>query len=158
MVLPLALTLVAFPAPAEVSLLVCISSPIYLPWVSIGQRSTVFGGIGIRLQELVTALELLMFALDDFNAVDDFHEASLQSFGLLYQGLASIVAHLLNLFAAPARAHGARIAVVVLFLLFLHLDVGAVAGYYDGAARLSAPKTGPRLEGGVDGGHVLFAD
>ena len=53
---------------------------------------------------------------------------------LLYQSLPGILAHLLNFFATPARAHGARITVIVLLLLLLHLDVGAVAGYYDGAA------------------------
>lgn len=185
--LPLPLTLDALPAPVEVSLLVCISSPIYLRAVS--QSSQWRCGEYIRLEKLVAALELLVFVLDNLDAVDNLHEAGLEGFCLssetvslvragtkvknahtnergstvgdsdteggrsvachvrgdaglsylLYQSLASILAHLLNLFATPARAHGARIAVVVLLLFLLHLDVGTVAGYYDGAARLSAP-------------------
>jgi hypothetical protein len=58
---------------------------------------------------------------------------------LLYQSLPSILAHLLDFFATPARAHGPRIAVIVLLLLLLHLDIRAIAGYYDGAAGFPAP-------------------
>jgi hypothetical protein len=50
----------------------------------------------------------------------------------LYQCFSCILAHLLDLFAAPAGAHGPGIAVVI--LLFLHLDIRTVARYYDGAA------------------------
>ena len=64
---------------------------------------------------------------------------------LLDEGLAGVLAHLLNLLAAPARAHGAGVAIVV--LLLLELDVGAVARNDDGAARLSASEA--RAHGGV---------
>jgi len=80
-----------------------------------------------------------MLVLDYFYAIHYLHEAGLQGFCLFYQGLVSILAHLLDFFATPARAHGPRIAVIVLLLLLLHLDIGAVAGYYDGAAGFSAP-------------------
>ena len=74
---------------------------------------------------------------------------------LLYEGLAGILAHLLDLLAAPSRAHGAGIAVVV--LLLLELDVGAVARYYDGAAGLPASQA--RAQRGVASlGAVLVAD
>jgi hypothetical protein len=69
----------------------------------------------------------------------------------LYQGLAGLLAHLLNLLATPPRAHGARVVVVV--LLLLELDVGAVARYYDGAARLSAAEARA-----LQLGRVLVAD
>ena len=75
MILPLPLTLDAFPAPAEVSLLVCMSSPIYLLSVSHRLRSRWLRYV--RLQELVAALELFVFVLDDLDAIDNLHETSL---------------------------------------------------------------------------------
>jgi hypothetical protein len=75
MLLPLPLTLEAFPAPVEVSLLVCISSPIYLALVS--QTSDRKRHHDSRLQKLVAALQLLVFVLDDLYAIDDVHEAGL---------------------------------------------------------------------------------
>jgi hypothetical protein len=75
MILPLPLTLDAFPAPAEVSLLVCMSSPIYLLSVSHRLRSRWLRYV--RLQELVAALELFVFVLDNFDAINNLHEAGL---------------------------------------------------------------------------------
>ena len=108
-----------------------------------------------------------MLVLDYFYAIHYLHEAGLQGFCLFYQGLVSILAHLLNLFAAPARAHGSRIAVVV-FLLF-QLDIGAVTGNNDGTAGLATAQTWSWLEHGVfwlllvahrratrRGGHVVW--
>jgi hypothetical protein len=66
--LPLVLFLAA---PADVILLVCMSSPIYLHVVrlrSVGRRVRV----NLRLEKLVAAFELLVFRLDDLDAVDDF--------------------------------------------------------------------------------------
>jgi hypothetical protein len=147
-----------------------------------------------------------VLVLDDLDAVDNFHEASLELLGLsggggggqlndqgssaetdpssydvgaiggtattptkllravygcvvgvhsLYQCLSRVLAHLLNLLAASARAHGPGVAIVV--LLLLELDVGAVARYYDGAARLAAAQARPRLQGRVGLGLVLLA-
>ena len=74
---------------------------------------------------------------------------------LLNQGLARVLAHLLNLLAASSRAHGPGVTVVV--LLLLELDMGAVARDDDGAAGLSAPQA--RAHGGVASlGLVLVAD
>jgi hypothetical protein len=73
----------------------------------------------------------------------------------LYQCLARILAHLLDLFAAPSRAHGPCVAVIV--LLLLELDVRAVARYYDGAARLAAAQT-RALQRRIRLGLVLLAD
>jgi hypothetical protein len=73
---------------------------------------------------------------------------------LLYQSLACVLAHLLNLLAASSRAHGPGVTVV---LLLLELDMGAVARDDDGAAGLSAPQA--RAHGGVARlGLVLVAD
>jgi hypothetical protein len=36
----------------------------------------------VRLEELVTTLELLVLRLDDLDTVDDFEEAGLESLGL----------------------------------------------------------------------------
>lgn len=77
----------------------------------------------------------------------------------LDQCLASLLAHLLDLFAAPSWAHGPGVAVVV--LLFLELDVWAVARYYDGAARFPAAETRARQLGGIFvdvAGLVLLTD
>lgn len=77
----------------------------------------------------------------------------------LYQGLAGLLTHLLNLLAAPPGAHGPGVAVVV--LLLLELDVGAVARYYDGAAALPAAEARARQLRGVlvhMAGLVLLAD
>lgn len=38
--------------------------------------------VHVRLQKPIAALELLVFVLDDFDAVNDFHKASLERFGL----------------------------------------------------------------------------
>jgi hypothetical protein len=73
----------------------------------------------------------------------------------LDQCLARILTHLLNLLAAPSRAHGPGVAVIV--LLLLELDVGAVARYYDGAARLAAAQT-RALQCRIRLGLVLLAD
>lgn len=112
------------------------------------------GGAHSRLKESVAALEFFVFGPDYLDAVDDFHEAGLQLLGLaggmsvavkhgvsdhddsLNQSLAGFLAHLLNLLAAPPRAHGASIVVVV--FLLLELDLRAVARDDDGAARLPA--------------------
>lgn len=80
MIRPLPLALVALPAPEDVSLLVCMSSPMYLLGV---RKESLSGECGyIRLQELVPALELLVFRLDDLNAVNNLHEACLELLGL----------------------------------------------------------------------------
>jgi hypothetical protein len=71
---------------------------------------------------------------------------------LLDEGLTSVLAHLLNLLAAPARAHSAGVAIVV--LLLLELDVRAVARDDDGAARLSASQA--RAHGGVTAFWVVL--
>jgi hypothetical protein len=73
----------------------------------------------------------------------------------LYQCLSRILAHLLNLLAASSRAHGPGVAVIV--LLLLELDVGAVARYYNGSARLAAAQARSWLEGRVGLGVVLLA-
>lgn len=75
---------------------------------------------------------------------------------VLYQRLAGVLAHLLNLFAAAPGAHGAGVVVVV--LLLLHLDVGAVARDYDGAAGLSAAQARAGLQHGVWLALVRVAD
>lgn len=80
MILPLPLTLDAFPAPAEVSLLVCMSSPIYLLSVSHRLRSRWLRYV--RLQELVAAFELFMLVLDNLDAINNLHQTGLESFGL----------------------------------------------------------------------------
>jgi hypothetical protein len=80
MLRPMPLTLEAFPAPVEVSLLVCINSPIYLALVSCSSDSQSHNDL--RLQKLVAALQLLVFVLDDLYAIDDVHEAGLQGLGL----------------------------------------------------------------------------
>jgi hypothetical protein len=72
----------------------------------------------------------------------------------LDESLTCILTHLLNLFTAPPRAHGPRVAVVI--LLLFDLDVGAVAVYYDGAARLSAAQARPWVQCGVL--HLRIAD
>jgi hypothetical protein len=81
--------------------------------------------------------------------------ASMPGGDLLYQSLACVLAHLLNLLAASSRAHGPGVTIVV--LLLLELDMGAVARDDDGAAGLSAPQA--RAHGGVARlGLVLVAD
>lgn len=65
----------------------------------------------------------------------------------LNQSLTGLLAHLLDLFAAPPGAHGPRIAIVV--LLLFELDLGAVAWYYDGAAGLPATQPGTAKLGRV---------
>ena len=80
MIRPLPLALVALPAPEDVSLLVCMSSPMYLRGVrkeSLSEECR-----HIRLQELVAALELLVLRLDDLNTVNKLHEACLELLGL----------------------------------------------------------------------------
>jgi len=80
MMRPLPLTLVPLPAPEDVSLLVCISSPMYLWDVRL---CSVWGvGGDIRLQELVAPFELLVLRLDDLYAVDNLHETCLELLGL----------------------------------------------------------------------------
>ena len=39
-------------------------------------------GKNLRLQKFVASLKLLVFILDNFYTVDDFHEAGLEGFGL----------------------------------------------------------------------------
>jgi len=81
--------------------------------------------------------------------------ASVSGGGLLYQSLACVLAHLLNLLAASPRAHGPGVTVVV--LLLLELDMRAVARDDDGTAGLSASQA--RAHGGVARlGLVLVAD
>lgn len=80
MMRPLPLTLEPLPAPEDVSLLVCISSPMYLWDVRLCSVDSVGGDI--RLQELVAALELLVLGLDDLYAVDNLHETCLELLGL----------------------------------------------------------------------------
>jgi hypothetical protein len=62
----------------------------------------------------------------------------------LYQRLACVLSHLLDFFTATPRTHGPRVTVVILFLF--DLNVGAVAVYYDGAARFSAAQARPRMQ------------
>jgi hypothetical protein len=108
--LPLPLPLAA---PAEVILLVFMSSPIYLRMV----RARVDGGAAgnVRLKEFVAAFELLVFRLDDLDAVDDFQQACLKGFGLPGEGSQSQArgacmgisnAKMQNGLGRPRRRHG----------------------------------------------------
>jgi hypothetical protein len=81
MMRPLPLVFAALPAPLEVILLVCISSPMYLH--SVSTLSCVRGRWhNSRLQKAVTALEFFMLVLDDFDAIDNLHQTGLQLFRL----------------------------------------------------------------------------
>jgi hypothetical protein len=81
MMRPLPLLFAALPAPVDVILLVCMSSPMYLTTVNHLRLCTMPSGYS-RLKEAVAALELLMLVLDDLDTVDNLHESGLESFGL----------------------------------------------------------------------------
>lgn len=80
---PLPLPLPPFAAPVDVILLVCISSPIYLQIIStVSTYAIHWLSQHLRLQEFVSAFKLLVLGTNNFNTVDDFHQASLKSFRL----------------------------------------------------------------------------
>jgi hypothetical protein len=74
----------------------------------------------------------------------------------LYQCLSRVLAHFLNLLTTPSGAHSPGIAVIV--LLLFELDIGAVARYYDCAARLPASKTGSWLQSGIALREIVLGD
>jgi len=63
----------------DVILDVCMSSPMYLMVCELAHAWKKYGvdGNDLRLQELITALEFLVLALDRFYAVDDCLQAGL---------------------------------------------------------------------------------
>lgn len=79
---PLPLPLPPFAAPVDVILLVCISSPMYLQIVNTSSNAIHWLSQHLRLQEFVSAFKLLVLWTNNFDTVDDFHEASLKSFRL----------------------------------------------------------------------------
>jgi len=81
MVRPLPLPLAA---PAEVILLVFISSPIYLHTVSL---CGVGDGVeNLRLKKLISAFQLLVFRLDDLDTIYNLQQTRLEGFGLPDEG------------------------------------------------------------------------
>lgn len=83
---PLPLAFAALPAPLEVILLVCINSPMYLEVVSDARYAEDCSAGNSRLEKAIAAFELLVLVLDYLDAIDDFHEASLQLLGLSGSG------------------------------------------------------------------------
>lgn len=64
---------------ADVILLVCINSPIYLfEWLEQSSVKVCKDEGNIRLEKLVPTFELLVLDLDRFDAVYDSHQACLQ--------------------------------------------------------------------------------
>lgn len=105
-----------------------------------------------RLQKFVAALELFVLALDRLDAVDNGLQAHLQDFGLLDQVLAGFLAQLVDLFAVPARRHGAD---VVLVEVGLDNSGGGIARHNHSAAALATAYLGA-----VDAGirhSIIFA-
>lgn len=78
---PLPLALEALPAPEDVILLVCMSSPMYLALVRHVEWRN-HHKVDSRLEEAISTFELLVLVLHDLHSINDLHEAGLERFSL----------------------------------------------------------------------------
>lgn len=127
----------------DVILDVCMSSPMYLVGMRVSIRVTGRNveTWNLRLQELVTALELLVFALDCFYTVDDCLQAGLKHLCLFDEVAPCVFAELVDLLAIPPWRHSTD---VVVFEVGVDDGGGRVARDNHGAAALPAAQFGPR--------------
>lgn len=98
----------------------------------------------IRLQELVAALQFLVFALNRFYAVDNSLKAGLQHLCLFDEIPPRVFAELVHLLAVPSGRHGADI---VILEVGVDHGRGRVSGNNHGAAAFPAAQLGSRESG-----------
>lgn len=104
------------------------------------RRRVKCGDLDLRLEELITALEFLVLALDRFYTVDNCLQAGLEHLGLLDEVAPCVFAELVHLLAIPPWRHSTDI---VVFEVGVDHGGGRVAGDNHGAAALPAAQFGP---------------